>query len=75
MDQLARVARLVATLDPDRPESLETAAVVLSRHGDHASAAAHIEHAIAQADAFGAPPDVIRHYHKVRREVSEARPY
>ena len=75
MDQLARVARLVATLDPDRPESLETAAVVLSRHGDHASAAAHIEHAIAQADAFGAPPEVIRHYHKIRREVSEARPY
>ena len=54
---------------------VETAAVVLSRHGDHASAAAHIEHAIAQADAYGAPPEVIRHYHKIRREVSEARPY
>ena len=68
MKQLTRLADVIVLLDPNRPESLETAALVHFKAGNLIRAQEIIKHAVEQAESLGGPSWVIRYFKKKQQE-------
>ena len=68
MKQLTRLADVITLLDPHRPESLETAALVHFKAGNVVRAQKIIKHAIEQAELLGGAEWIMRYYKKKQQE-------
>ena len=62
MTQMVRLAEVIERLDPDHPESLDTAALIHARAGDDARAARIEQHALDKAAEYGTTPDVMAYF-------------
>jgi hypothetical protein len=62
LGQLVRLADLIEKLDPDRPESLDTAALIHWRAGNDGRAADIERRALTSAERLGAPDYLMAHY-------------
>ena len=68
MSQMLRLAESIKRLDPNHPESLETAALIHFKAGKPNRAREIIAHAIERAETYGTPRWVMAHYHKMQRQ-------
>ena len=73
MEQMVRLAELIEKLDPHRPESLETAALIHHRSGDNERARRLMGRAVELSRKFGAPGWVLSYYSKKQQEYQRAK--
>ena len=72
MGQLVRLAEVIQRLDPRRPESLETAALIHHRNGDSQRALQVITRAVDLSQKYGAPGWVLAYYRDKQQEYRQA---
>jgi regulator of sirC expression with transglutaminase-like and TPR domain len=70
--QMVRLAKLMETLDPDRPESLDTAALIYFQNGDPAHAATIAAHVVSKALELGTTPEVMAHFREMQKKYTTA---
>ena len=68
MSQMVRLADAIQRLDPNRPESLETAALIHFKAGNVNRAREIIDRTVRLAEKYGAPSWVLSHYRKMERK-------
>ncbi|MBI9019458.1 MAG: hypothetical protein JEZ07_19590 [Phycisphaerae bacterium] len=71
MKQMVRLARLIEKLDPNRPESLDTAALIYYKAGEPAKALKTINHAMVKAKELGNAQFVFAEFAKRQKEFSQ----
>jgi hypothetical protein len=74
MSQIVRLADAIERLDPNRPESLETAALIHFKAGNVDRAVEIIRVVVQRAEAYGAPDWVLSHYRKMKWQYRHAMP-
>jgi regulator of sirC expression with transglutaminase-like and TPR domain len=72
MGQLVRLAEVIQRLDPRRPESLETAALIHHRNGDSQRALQVITCAVDLSQKYGAPGWVLAYYRDKQQKYRRA---
>jgi hypothetical protein len=71
MKQLVRLADLIEKLDPDRPESLDTVALVYSQAGDYRRAVKIEEHVLECAERLGTTYGLMTYYRSTLKEYKQ----
>jgi hypothetical protein len=71
MKQLIQLADLIEKLDPDRPESLDTVALIYSQAGDFRRAAKIEQHVLECAERFGTTPSLMNYYRTTLSEYQQ----
>jgi regulator of sirC expression with transglutaminase-like and TPR domain len=74
MNQMVRLADAIQRLDPNRHESLETAALIHFKAGNVDHARKIIDRTVALAEKYGAPGWVLSHYRKMQHRYRDATP-
>ena len=72
MSEMVRLADAIERLDPNRPESLETAALIHFKAGNVDRAVEIIRVVVQRAEAFGAPDWVMSHYRQMLSKYEDA---
>jgi hypothetical protein len=72
MSQIVRLADAIERLDPNRPESLETAALIHFKAGNVDRAVEIIRVVVQRAEAYGAPDWGMSHYRQMLRKYEDA---
>ncbi len=70
--ELVKLADLLVKLDPQNPESLDTAALAYSKSGLHKKALAIMNKAFKNAKTFGNIPPAYRYYAKMQKKYQKA---
>jgi hypothetical protein len=73
MKQMVTLAECTERMDPKRPESLETAALIHFKAGNNERAAELIDRTVAAAKTLGAPNWVHSHYLKMQKQYHAAK--
>jgi hypothetical protein len=72
MKQIVRLAEAIERLEPERPESLDTAALIHFKAGNVDRAREIIDRTVQLAEKYGTPSWVLSHFRKMQRQYRDA---